>query len=184
MHLKRNTGSARPKIQLRSRFLDIRSWKPTCFERGESVETMMMISETISAPRLLLVDDEIHPLELRAEIMKLHGFSVLTADSPIKVIAMLTGEAIKAVHIAILDYNMPGMNGCVLAARLRSVLPDLRIILYSGELDIPRAEMRDIDALVSKSDGIGCLIDQVAQFAEPPMTPALFKTAYFNGTSG
>jgi CheY-like chemotaxis protein len=143
-----------------------------------SVETIMMTSERLSAPRILLVDDEAQPLELRAQIMKLHGFSVSTADNPMKVIAMLTGKAMKDIRVAVLDYNMPGMNGCVLADRLRSAFPELRIILYSGALDIPEGEMGGIDALVSKSDGIGCLIAQVVQFARidrhaaRPFTPA------------
>ena len=124
-----------------------------------------------SAPRILLVDDEAQPLELRAQIMTLHGFSVLTADGPAKAI-MVAEKAIKKIQIAVLDYNMPGMNGCALAERLRSALPELRIILYTGAVDIPQAEMKGIDALVSKSDGIGYLIDQVAQFTGVGAAPS------------
>jgi len=39
----------------------------------------MMISEPPSAPRILLVDDEIPQLLLRAQVMALRGFPVLTA---------------------------------------------------------------------------------------------------------
>ena len=45
-----------------------------------------MTSKRLSAPRILLVDDEAQPLELRAQIMQLHGFSVLTADGPVKTV--------------------------------------------------------------------------------------------------
>jgi len=123
-----------------------------------------MLSKRLSEPKILLVDDEAQPLELRAQIMKLHGFSVLTADGPVKALSLMAEKAIKKIQIAVLDYNMPGMNGCALAERLRSALPNLRIILYTGAVDIPEGEMRGIDALVSKGDGIACLIAQVAQF--------------------
>jgi len=144
-----------------------------------------MFSEQLSEPRILLVDDEPQPLELRAQIMKLHGFSVLTAEGPMKAISMMAEKAIAKIHVAILDYNMPGMNGCVLAERLRSVVPDLRIILYSGAVDIPQGEMKGIDALVSKSDGIACLIAQITQYArvgtDPPSTSRPARIPIFRG---
>jgi CheY-like chemotaxis protein len=133
---------------------------------------IIMTSKRLSTPRILLVDDEAQPLELRAQIMKLHGFSVFTADGSVKALAMMAEKAIQKIQIAVLDYNMPGMNGCALAERLRSMLPGLRIILYTGAVDIPAGEMKGVDALVSKSDGVACLIAQVAQFlrvgANPP----------------
>lgn len=134
-----------------------------------NLEAIIMRSERLSAPKILLVDDEAQPMELRAQIMKLHGFSVLTADGPMKALTMMAEKAVKKIQIAVLDYNMPGMNGCALAERLRSVLPNLRIILYTGAVDIPEGEMKGIDALVSKSDGIACLIAQVAQFVRVGM---------------
>ena len=125
-----------------------------------------MISERLSTPKILLVDDEAQPLELRAQIMKLHGFSVLTADDPVEAIAMMAEATIDKVEVAILDYNMPEMNGCVLAERLRSMCPDLKTILYSGAIDIPSREMTSVDVVVSKSDGIEALISQVRQFMQ------------------
>jgi len=125
-----------------------------------------MVPELISTPRILLVDDEAQPLELRAQIMKLHGFSVLTADGPIKALSMMVEKSIDRIHIAILDYNMPMMNGCALAHRLRSMFPELKTILYSGAIDIPQSEMTSVDAFISKGDGIASLIAQVVKFAQ------------------
>ena len=125
-----------------------------------------MMSEQLSAPGVLLVDDEVQPLQLRAQIMKLHGFFVLTADGPMKALALMAQTAIEKIQVAILDYNMPGMNGCVLAKRLRSAFPELKTILYSGALDIPSQEAISIDVVVSKADGIATLISQVMQFVQ------------------
>ena len=59
--------------------------------------------------------------------------------------------------MAILDYEMPMMNGCVLADYLKARYPDLKIILHSGLLDIPENEMNSIGSVVPKGDGMrGC----------------------------
>jgi CheY-like chemotaxis protein len=83
-----------------------------------------------------------------------------------KAISLMTKEAMERVQVAILDYNMPGMNGCVLAKRLRSAFPELKTILYSGALDIPSREVTSVDVVVSKADGIATLISQVMQFVQ------------------
>ena len=144
----------------------IRKLEANVLHQGKGPETMIMISEQLSAPRVLLVDDEIQPLQLRAQTMKLHGFSVLTADGPMEAISLMAKEAIETIQVAILDYNMPGMNGCVLAMRLRSAFPELKTILYSGAIDIPSQEIGSVDVVVSKADGIATLISEVMQFVQ------------------
>jgi len=111
-----------------------------------------MIPEAPSTPRILLVDDEIQQLWLRAQVMTLSGFPVLTADSPNVALSMVAEEAIENVELVVLDYQMPDMNGCDLADLLKEMAPDLKIILYSGSTDIPCSEMSSIDAFVSKGD--------------------------------
>ena len=121
-----------------------------------------MISEPPSTPRILLVDDEIPQLLLRAQVMTLRGFPVLTPESPGDAISIMAEEAIEKVGLVILDYNMPGMNGCDLADLLKVMRPDLKIILYSGATDVPRNEMTSIDIFVSKADGMPTLIAEIA----------------------
>ncbi len=144
-----------------------------------------MIAEQISVPTILLVDDEVEPLELRARIMKLRGFSVLTADGPMRALAIMKQAAFEKVQVAVLDYHMPGMNGCALAGQLRSRFPKVRTILYSGAVDIPPREMTSVDALISKSDGIVTLISQVTQFVQVPaersVAASFFNNAYCYG---
>jgi CheY-like chemotaxis protein len=49
--------------------------------------------------------------------------------------------------LAVLDYEMPSMNGCQLAARLKTACPELRIILYTGASYVPRHSLSFIDAI-------------------------------------
>jgi DNA-binding NtrC family response regulator len=135
-----------------------------------------MNSERLSTPKILLVDDEIQQLWLRAEVMRLRGFSVLTADNPDGAISLVSEKASANIDLVVIDYNMPGMNGCDLADLLKVICPELRIILYSGESDIPRTEMTSIDVFVSKSDGMSTLIVEIARLTQtgpaPPVTTA------------
>jgi DNA-binding NtrC family response regulator len=126
----------------------------------------MMISEPPSAPRILLVDDEIPQLLLRAQVMALRGFPALIAESPEDAISIVAEEPVERVGLVVLDYNMPGMNGCDLADLLKVIRPELKIILYSGATDIPRNEMTSIDSFVSKADGITALIAEVAELTQ------------------
>jgi CheY-like chemotaxis protein len=132
-------------------------------------EMITMISEPPSTPRILLVDDEIPQLLLRAQVMTLRGFPVLTAESPGDAISIVAEEAVEQVGLVVLDYNMPGMNGCNLADLLKVVRPELKIILYSGATDIPRSEMTSIDTFVSKADGMSALIAEVAELTHVVM---------------
>jgi len=44
--------------------------------------------------------------------------------------------------------------------------PELKIILYSGSVDIPRSKLTSVHAFIPKTDGIGPLIQHVVQFAQ------------------
>jgi DNA-binding NtrC family response regulator len=126
----------------------------------------MMIPEPPPTPTILLVDDEIPQLLLRAQVMSLRGFPVLTADNPSDAIFMMAEEALEKVELVVLDYNMPGINGCDLADLLKVMRPELKIILYSGATDVPRNEMTSIDIFVSKADGMSALIAEVAELTQ------------------
>lgn len=70
------------------------------------------------------------------------------------------------VDLAVVDYRLPAMNGCVLAGFLRARHPGLKIILYSGESDIPEGETSNVDAFVSKGGGIQPLLIQVSELTD------------------
>jgi CheY-like chemotaxis protein len=114
---------------------------------------------------LLLVDDDIDQLELRALVLKMSGFTVLTASSPVEAISIMTQGRGDTVDVAVVEYHMPVTNGCVLAEYLRSRYPDLKIILHSAALDIQKSEMSSVDVFVPKSESIAPLLAQVSEFA-------------------
>ncbi len=115
---------------------------------------------------LLLVDDDVDQLQLRAVILRMSGFTVLTASNPVEAIAVMGRGTGNGVDVAVLDYHMPVINGCVLAEYLRSRYPDLKTILYSAAVDIPESEMSCIDVFVPKSEGVAPLLAHVSELAQ------------------
>jgi CheY-like chemotaxis protein len=110
--------------------------------------------------RLLLVDDDQQQLELCALVLRTAGFKVMTAWHAQEALSILEENA---MDIAILDYEMPGMNGCELANAIRMRYGNTRIVLYSGSIGIPGGELRSVDAFVSKGNGPVPLIGQILE---------------------
>lgn len=133
-------------------------------------EALMASSKNLTPARVLLVDDEPTQLDLRAHVLSLSGFSVFTARGPLEALAIIAGTA-ERIDVAVLDYQMPVMNGCLLANHLRSRRPEVKIILHSGAIDIPRGEMTSIDTFIPKSDGVAMLIASVAHLARAATGP-------------
>jgi CheY-like chemotaxis protein len=105
------------------------------------------------------MDDDERQLKLRATILEVYGYSAHTATGASD--ALSTAER-EHVEIAVVDYNMPMMNGCVLASHLKASDPQLKVILLSAALCIPTHEMRSIDKFVSKTAGVPELLDAIA----------------------
>jgi CheY-like chemotaxis protein len=124
---------------------------------------------------LLLVDDDIRQLDLLALTMTMSGFSVVTANSPIEAVSMMNEHCLRKIDVAVIDYDMPVMNGCVLAAYLKTRYPKLKIVLCSGVLDISEDEMMSVDGFISQSDGVGALLSKITEFGPiDPASPTLF----------
>ncbi len=136
----------------------------------------MLKSKSSNAMTLLLVDDDPRLLNLLTVGLQISGFSVLTAGSPGEALAVMRQRVGDAVQVAVLDYRMPGTNGCVLADCLRSRYPRLKTILYSGEIDIPERDVSCVHAFVPKTGSLDPLLDKIAELTgdqNPASSPDL-----------
>jgi CheY-like chemotaxis protein len=129
-------------------------------------EVVMSNRKLLTSPRILMVDDETEQLKLRVQVIGMCGFAAIIANGPMEAIDIMTAKQRGAIDLAILDYNMPVMNGCALAQKLRAIYPELKTIVHSGATDIPQSEMTSVDALIHKGDGIVPLLDQIVEFAQ------------------
>jgi CheY-like chemotaxis protein len=105
-------------------------------------------NEEIRKTVLLCVDDEPLGLEVRKVVLQRQGYDVLTATSGREALKIFASNTIKAV---ILDYSMPEMNGGEVAAELKRLRPEVKILLLSAYLDLPDDVSKYVDARAVKA---------------------------------
>lgn len=81
------------------------------------------------AKRVLLVDDEEKLLQSIAQRMKVLGLVPFTATSGRAAIEIAMK---KSIDMAIVDLQMPDMNGLVTITKLKEIHPDLKTVLLTG----------------------------------------------------
>lgn len=120
-----------------------------------------MNSVTASIPvKVLLVDDDDQQLELRAYVLQLAGYYVFTLTDPLQALSL--ARRIDGLDFAILDYEMPTMNGGLLARQLKAHFPKLIVILYSAAVGIPSQALDMADAFMPKGENVAALLRYLA----------------------
>jgi CheY-like chemotaxis protein len=110
---------------------------------------------------VLCVDDAKLLLECLGQTLEMNGYEVTTSASSIQTAqTFASGD----FDVAVLDYEMPAINGTQLAAWLKTSSPELKIILYTGAAWVPKHELRFIDRMVHKSAGIPALLSAIETF--------------------
>ena len=80
---------------------------------------------------ILLVEDEAALREITASILRSAGYKVIEADSATKAI-QLAGTHSEPIHLLLTDVIMPHMSGVALSKRLKTSIPQLKVIFASG----------------------------------------------------
>jgi len=98
---------------------------------------------------VLAIDDDRLVLKLVKSFLERCGYNnVLTASSGTDGLKM---ASIQPIDLVVLDYEMPDMNGAVVATAIRRLRPKALIIMLSGD-DIPAQIRRMVDAFVPKHE--------------------------------
>jgi len=109
---------------------------------------------------ILCIDDNRDVLKSLAEVLRTSGYGTLTASSGNQGLRLLVQNP---VDLIVLDYEMPGMNGDLVAQAIRRSKPKLPIILFTGiPDDIPDGVRQHVNGIVSKTD-FGGLLAVVSQ---------------------
>ena len=109
---------------------------------------------------VLCVDDETVGLEMRRQVLEARGYRVFTADNGPDALQIFSCEPIDLV---ILDYKMPGMNGDVVAERMKRLKPAVPILLLSAYVELPRETLALADMYLTKGEGPLVLLKAVAE---------------------
>lgn len=102
--------------------------------------------------RILFVDDEIMQTELAEESLGQLGYVVTTFSESSKALENFRNNP-ECCDLVITDMTMPGMTGDVLGRQIKSIRPDLPIIIYSGyseNFDEDRAKKHGFSGFILK----------------------------------
>jgi CheY-like chemotaxis protein len=94
-------------------------------------------------PTLLYVDDNPRASRLLAGVLEDCGFRVIARNDPDEALMLCRRTYF---DLALLDYEMPVMNGARLAREIKYLAPDIPVVLISGRKELPPAEMEFVDA--------------------------------------
>jgi len=98
--------------------------------------------------KILCIDDHWNGLIGRKIFLENNGYEVLEATGGDEGLKLFKSHAVDAV---VLDYQMPGMNGDVVAKKMKSVKSDVPIMLLSAYGPLPKKKLMAVDTFLSKS---------------------------------
>jgi DNA-binding response OmpR family regulator len=120
---------------------------------------------------LLLIDDDRDQLDLRKIVLEISGYEVLTATNAHFGMQLFASHAPDAV---ILDYEMPAVNGEMLAGWMRNANQKVPILMLSGCVSLPSSARQLVDTFVSKDTAPSFLlraIELLTQRHDPEALP-------------
>jgi CheY-like chemotaxis protein len=97
---------------------------------------------------ILCIDDHWNGLIGRKMLLENNGYEVLEATGGDEGLKLFLSHSVDAV---VLDYQMPGMNGDVVAAKMKRAKAHVPIMLLSAYGPLPQRKLKAVDTFLSKS---------------------------------
>src|ERR1700693_3575099 len=97
---------------------------------------------------ILCIDDHWNGLMARKMLLEQSGYEVLEATGGDEGLKLFLSHSVDAV---VLDYQMPGMNGDVAAAKMKRAKSHVPIMLLSSYGPLPKSKLKAVDIFLSKS---------------------------------
>ena len=98
---------------------------------------------------ILCIDDQWSELIGRKMWLENNGYEVLEATGGTEGLRLFLSHSVDAV---VLDYQMPGMNGDVVAAKMKRAKSHVPILLLSSYGPLPKSKLEAVDIFLSKSE--------------------------------
>jgi len=108
--------------------------------------------------RILCIDDHWNGLIGRKMLLEQSGYEVLEATGGDEGLKLFRSQAVDAV---VVDYQMPGMNGDVVAAKMKRINAHVPIMLVSAYGPLPKSKLGSVDSFVSKSQSPNILLSSL-----------------------
>jgi CheY-like chemotaxis protein len=107
---------------------------------------------------ILCIDDHWSGLIGRKLLLEQSGYQVLEASGGDEGLRLFRSHAVDAV---VLDYQMPGMNGDVVAAKMKRINSRIPIMLLSAYEPLPKNKLKSVDSFLTKSQPPNILLSAV-----------------------
>ena len=107
---------------------------------------------------VLIVDDETVGIEVRRMLLERAGYRVVSALDGAAGLALFAAQPVAAV---VLDFAMPGMNGGDVARSMRSIKPQVPILMLSAYTSLPPDIAELVDLSMTKGEGAPALLKKL-----------------------
>ena len=121
---------------------------------------------------ILCVDDHWSGLISRKMLLESNGYEVLEATGGDEGLRLLLSHSVDAV---VLDYQMPGMNGDVVAAKMKRAKSHIPIMLLSSYGPLPKSKLEAVDSFLSKSEPPKILLSTLQNLLDRRPKPFLSR---------
>ena len=154
-------GNVQPRLSLSNGQIDS--------DRVGLTKRLRDVSTTpVHKRHILCVDDDVLGTTMRAEILEECGYSVVVFHSPLEA----TRCDLSTFSLAILDFEMPGLNGRELLLRIRALGARFPIVLLTGCLaGLSHEDCVLFARCIDKSMPIHYLLETIAEFLDPNQVP-------------
>jgi two-component system, cell cycle sensor histidine kinase and response regulator CckA len=120
---------------------DLHRDNPIHSPAGSAFPSVPRISEPTKT--LLVVDDDPMVRNMETQVLRLHGYTVLEAESAAEALQLAGVTA--PIHLLITDLMMPEVDGFELTRRFRAVHPEIPVLMVSGSLPLVQHRTDDLD---------------------------------------
>jgi CheY-like chemotaxis protein len=117
---------------------------------------------------ILCIDDHLKGLISRKMLLENNGYEVLEASGGDEGLKLFRSRNVDAV---VLDYQMPGMNGDVVADKIKRINSHVPIMLLSAYGPLPKKKLRSVDSFLTKSQPANILLSTLQGLLDDQQKP-------------
>jgi len=137
-------------------------------------------------PKLLCIDDDAQGLVVRKHLLEVYGFDVTTCTSPRQGLRLFQFR--DDVDLAVVDFNMPDMDGVTLAGEMKRIRPEVPVVVLSALPWLPEQTPKTYDLFLTKmetgleiSKRLNSLLESRPAHPTRRRTPFIRKTSALAG---
>jgi CheY-like chemotaxis protein len=114
---------------------------------------------------ILCIDDDWNALISRKGFLEQNGYRVIESSDSMEGLRLFCKLRVDAV---VVDYQMPGMGGDRIAARMKGLKAEVPILLLSSYGPLPPAKLRSVDMFLAKAEEPKMLASALSKLLSKP----------------